>query len=190
MWTCCGTEIKALCPSHPELRTTSSECCLPPASCREPNVLQQPVSDSEAQQIYMASMEGSNEQALVNRKWVHKRPYTSIPSQENLNAAAFYTTTSPPPRPSTSTSPWHPKVGRQTTQPRPVFSPHSSYKRHIHSSTCEFYPPPSKSDLTMGSMNSRDQNSLTTPLKDPLEDRLPPPPPLVNGARLGFIIML
>lgn len=42
----------------------------------------------------------------------------------------------------------------------------------------------------MGSMNPRDQNAMTVPLRDSLEDYLPPPPPQVNGARLGFIIIL
>ena len=147
-------------------------------------------SELEKQQISTASMEGHSDQVLANRKWVHKRPYTSIPSKENLSAEANYTTMSTPPPPSTPTSPWHSKVGLQTTQPRPVFSPHSSYKRHLLDSTCDVYLPPSHSDLSMGLMNSRDQNSMTTPLKDPPEDSLPPPPPQVNGARLGFIIML
>lgn len=140
----------------------------------------------------MASMEGHNDQVLVNRKWVHKRPYTSISSKDNLYYEAHYTTASPPlpPTTSTSTSPWHSKVGLQTTQPRPVFSPQSSYKRQLPESAYEVYLPPSNSDLSMGSMNTRDQNTMTTPLKDSLEDCLPPPPPQVNGARLGFIIML
>lgn len=147
-------------------------------------------SELEKQQISMASIEGHSDQVLVSRKWVHKRPYTSIPSKENLSAEANYPTMSPPLPPSSSTSPWRSQVGLQTSQPRPVFSPHSSYKRHLPDSTCDVYLPPSHSDLSMGSMNSRDQNSMTTPLKDPLEDHLPPPPPQVNSARLGFIIML
>lgn len=160
------------------------------ASCfRGPNALQSPVI-LEMQQKSVASMESHSDQVLVNRKWVHKRPYTSIPSKENLRAEAYYTTMSPPLLPSNSPSPWHSEVGMQTTQPRPVFSPHSSYKRHLPDSTCDIYLPPSNSDLSMGSMNSRDQNSASTPLKDSPEDCLPPPPPQVNGARLGFIIML
>lgn len=147
-------------------------------------------SELEDQQISMVSMGGSSDQALVNRKWVHKRPYTSIPSKENLTAGAYYTTMSPPLPPPASTSPWQSRVGLQTTQPRPVFSPHSSYRRHLPDSTCEGYPPPPNSDLSMASMNLRDQNSMTTPLKDSFDDHLPPPPPLVNGARLGFIIVL
>lgn len=138
----------------------------------------------------MASMGGSSDQALVNRKWVHKRPYTSIPSKEDLNAGAYYTTMSPTLQPSASMSPWQSKVGLQTTQPRPVFSPHSSYKRHLPDSTSEAYPPPPSSDLPMASINPRDQSSMKTPLKDSFGDHLPPPPPLVSGARLGFIIML
>lgn len=142
----------------------------------------------------MASMESHNDHALVNRKWVHKRPYTSISSKENRVTEALYSTPSPPPPQQvspTSTSPWHTQVGLQTTQPRPVFSPHSSYKHSIPDSAAyETYLPPSHSDLSMGSMNPRDQNTMTTPLKDSLEDDLPPPPPQVSGARLGFIIML
>lgn len=141
----------------------------------------------------MASMENRNDQALVNRKWIHKRPYTSISSKENRYADALYTTPSPPPPPPpppSSTSQWHSKIGLQTTQPRPVFSPHSSYKHSMPDSTYEIYLPPSSNDLPMGSMNPRDQSTMTTPLKDSLEDCLPPPPPQVTGARLGFIIML
>lgn len=142
-------------------------------------------------QTPMASMEGHHDQALVNRKWVHKRPYTSISSKEAPNGEALFsttTTTSPPP--TTSVSPWHSQVGLQTTQPRPVFSPHSSYKRPLPESTYDIYLPPSNSDLSMGAMNSRDQNAMNVPLRDPLEDCLPPSPPQVNGARLGFIIVL
>lgn len=137
-------------------------------------------------------MESHNDQVLVNRRWVHKRPYTSITSKENRKAEALYTTPSPsPPQlPPTSTSPWHPKIGLQTTQPRPVFSPHNSYKHSVPDPAYEIYLPPSNSDLSMGSINARDQTTMTTPLKDALDDRLPRPPPQVNGARLGFIIML
>lgn len=144
----------------------------------------------------MASMEGHDDQVLVNRKWAHRHPYIAISSNGGQNAGALFattttTTTTPPlPPPPTSASLSHSKVGLQTTQPRPVFSPHSSYKRQLPDSSHEIYLPPSNSDLLMGSINTRDQSTMTTPLKDPLDDYLPWPPPQVTGPRLGFIIML
>ncbi|KAI3394784.1 hypothetical protein diail_2253 [Diaporthe ilicicola] len=86
-------------------------------------------------------------------------------------------------------SPWRSNVGLGTTQPRPVFSPHSSYKRPMPDSTPEIYRPPSNSDLLMGSVDQRDQDTVVTPLRDSLDDCLPPSPPRVSGARLGVIII-
>lgn len=83
---------------------------------------------------------------------------------------------------------------QQTTKPRPVFSPQPSYSNN-HQSTpplpnSEFHLPLSNIDLLVGTMNQRDQYEMDTPLNQPLDTPLPPPPPLLSGARLGAIIVL
>lgn len=98
-------------------------------------------------------------------------------------------TTTPPPPPPT------------TTQPRPVFSPQASYTYKPSSSSSssipqrqpsksEYYLPRSNSDLFVGTMSPRDPFAMDAPLNAPLDIPLPPPPPLLSGARLGAIIIL
>lgn len=95
----------------------------------------------------------------------------------------------------TKASPWNSSFGLQTTEPRPVFSPHSSFSYKPSSlqrqpSNSDFYIPRSNNDLIMGSMDQRDQYAMDTPLNTPLDTPLPPPPPLLSGGRLGAITIL
>lgn len=114
-----------------------------------------------------------------------------------------FTTSSSSRRKEPTNSPWTSTFGLQTTiptttQPRPVFSPQTSCYTYKPSSsipqrqpsTSEFYLPRSNSDLLIGTMNSRDPYAMETPLNISPDVPLPPPPPLLSGARLGAIIIL
>lgn len=128
-----------------------------------------------------------------DKRWITTRQCPSVPSP-NSRAKKDQTMDVPSYPKSPSTSPWpgQSHIGLQTTKPRPVFSPspHTSFKRSLPNSTSEMHLVPSNSDLLIGSLNQRDQYTMETPLNNPMETDLPPPPPQVSSGRLGAIIVV
>lgn len=120
--------------------------------------------------------------------------FTASPSSPAYKKEATLVGRSPPN--SMTASPWSSNFGLQTTtEPRPVFSPNTSYSYRPSAlqrqpSHSDFYIPQSNSDFLMGSLNQRDQYAMDTPLNTPLDTPLPPPPPLLSGGRLGAITIL
>lgn len=132
-------------------------------------------------------------QQIRENKWASgsERHFTSSASSPQKEGSLTGPSAPIPP----PTLPWSSNFGLQTAEPRPVFSPNSSYIYKPSSiqrqpSNSEFYIPRSNSDLLVGSINQRDQYAMDTPLNVPLETPLPPPPPLLSGGRLGAIILL
>lgn len=140
-------------------------------------------------------------QSVQENKGTGDRRFTTS-SNALRKEATLVATGSPQPTPiskTTGSSSWTPNFGLQTTttQPRPVFSPQSSYTYKPFSSlpqrqpfTSELYTPRSNSDLLVGTMDQRDPYAMDTPLNTALDNPLPPPPPVLSGGRLGAIIVL
>lgn len=133
-----------------------------------------------------------------------ERHLTRYPTTSTTSIAKEMNLTGGPSSMPPSSSPWVSNFGLQmtsttttTSQPRPVFSPQTSYSYKPSStsierqpSNYEFYLPRSNSDLLVGAMNQRDQYAMETHLNTPFDGPVPPPPPLLSGGRLAAIIIL
>lgn len=116
-----------------------------------------------------------------DKRWTTTRRSPSVPPRKGQTMGLLASTTP-------LGSPWPSQNGLETTQPRPILFPQDSYKRPLPYSTSELHLPPSNSNLIIGSINQRDQYTMSTPLNTPLDADLPLPPPQVSSGRLGAII--
>lgn len=140
-----------------------------------------------------SSMQGLDDRPSEDNRWIATRRCPSVPSSKDMDEEnSQMAVPILPIAPSTSSWPTQPQLGLHSTKPRSVTSPpaHDSSKRSLPTSISEMNLPPSNSDLLVGSLNQRDQYTMSSRLNNPVETELPPPPPQVSSGRLGAIIVV